>query len=143
MKKKKLSSNITVIYKFIIPIGLLVLMMGLNLALIFNTGFISKETLIPLDVFFCFFSLFLIPLIKLKKVEYDNKYLYVSNYYKQYRITNKNIKKVKRHLIYFYKITYYQNGIKKSMIFLPHINEVFFSFFSKPRSIKEFEKLIY
>lgn len=137
-KRQELSSRVTFLYKYIIPIGFLLFTVGLNIVYLIDKSILG-ESILPFNVLLFFTVFFLIPLIRLKKVYYDNKRLYISNYIDDDVFRLIDVMKIKRHLIYFYKIYYKQGNDLKTLIFMPHINEAVIIFI-KPNSVKVFEK---
>lgn len=139
--RKKLSSDITLVYKYILPIGFVLFVIALNIAYSIDKEIVGINNIIPLNVGFVIMLFLFIPFFRLKKVSYSVKKMYVSNYSNESTINISSVKRIKRYLIYFYKIYYTDGNNSKSIIFMPHINEAIFLFL-KPKSIKEFEKLL-
>ncbi len=119
-----LSSSATFFYKWVIPSVVFLLTIFFIIGSI--TFFPEKhaELYLPFSLFLIIFAFSLSPLIFLKKVYYDDNYLYLSNYRKGKQIEFNQVREVKMFLFYFYKISY-EDEMKKfrSFIFMPHIFE--------------------
>ena len=136
-KKKRLSSNLTLPYKFIvplIPIGLAILV-NLTIDKDSNQGYF-----IPLNLFFLlFFLITYLPLWDLKKVEYDRDNLIISNFFNSERFRLKDVIQIKRWLFFFYKISVQNDTETKKIKFLSPASQRMFRPFKKLDSIIEFE----
>jgi hypothetical protein len=141
-RKIKLSSNATFFYKYFIPLffGLSFVIFGLSIPIDFLNLELSVR--VSLSFFSFVFCLFMIPLINLHFVSYNDRMTIIKGFKKEQRITNKQILKVKRFMFYFYRIIYKVQGKTKKVIFLPHIFGVFVRFGGKPKSIAKYELLI-
>ncbi len=103
----------------------------------------SPAFLTPVNYFFAaiFFILFM-ALRGLKKVEYNQDKLIVSNYLKKNEFDLNCVVHIKRWLFYFYIISLeMENGVKKIQ-FLPRMSERIFSPFKKLDSISAFETVV-
>lgn len=54
-------------------------------------------------------------------------------------IRNNDVVKVKRFMIYFYRLFYMEGDKLHKALFLPHILGVFVGVFGRPKSIKKYE----
>ena len=95
----------------------------------------------PTNYFFAaaFIILFLF-LRKLKKVEYDQDKLIVSNYLKENEFDLKGVVDIKRWLFYFYVISIEIGNEVKHIQFMPRMTERIRRPFKKLDSISAFEK---
>ena len=137
-KKKRLSSNLTLLYKYFVPLLPIVLAIMVNLIIDKDA---NQGYFIPLNLFFLIF--FLIPFIQLKdlkKVEYDKNNLIVSNFIKTEIYKLKNVLGVKRLFFFFYKITVQTESEIIKIKFLAPASERMIRPFRKLDSIIEFEK---
>ena len=137
-KKKRLSSNLTLPYKFIVPL------IPIGLAILFNL-LIDKDAnqgyFIPVNLFFLlFFLVAYLPLRDLKKVEYDRENLIVSNFINSERFRLRDVIQIKRWLFFFYKISVRLDTEMKKIKFLSPASERMFRPFKKLDSIIKFEK---
>lgn len=144
MKKKKrlaityLSSNLTFIFKFLIPLFSFLILVFFVIGALF---FFPKEHI----EFYKAFSIFLFVificnsfLLYIQEISYDDNVIYVNNFFNRRTIYfNQNIK-IERFLFYFYKIKYIDKEINKSVLFIPKIHDVFVNFF-KPKCIEDFK----
>jgi len=96
----RISSNITLFLKIFLPTFWVVFFSLFSIAIMLDEDvmfFPSDPILFKAIVagfFFFFLFLLRISLMKLKRVEIDNTYLYVSNYFKTYRFLLKDVAKV-------------------------------------------------
>ena len=139
---KKISSNVTFVYKYIIPS--LVIMITLVLLSSFFVDFLKLE--VAARVFLLFFAfifcLLMIPLIRLHFIYYNNKFTFIKGLKVNKKISNRDVVKVKRFMVYFYRLFYLENEIIKKAIFMPHIQEMLVHFLGKPESIRKYESKI-
>jgi len=137
---KRLSSILTFPYKFIVPLIPVVLGIIVNLKIEKD---INQGYFIPLNLFFIlfFFAVFL-PLKNLKKIEYDENNLLISNFINIEKISLKDVIQVKRWLFYFYKISVKSDNHIKKITILSPARERIIRPFGKLDSILEFEKNI-
>lgn len=135
----KLSSNVTFAYKYIIPAFFFLGFMILITSLFVNFLNIELSAKIVLSFFSFIFCLFMIPLIKLNFVSYNENYTTIKGFNYEKKVLNKNVVKVKRFMFYFYKLFYNEGGETKKVIFLPHISGVLLRLWGKPKSIKQYE----
>jgi hypothetical protein len=139
-KRKRLSSILTLPYKYIVPLIPIGIAISVNLT-------IDKETnqgyFIPLNLFFLiFFLIVYLPLRDIKKVEYDNDNLIISNFIKKETFRLKNVIQVKRWMFYFYKIFVQVDNKTKKIKFLSPARERMIRPFGKLDSILEFERIL-
>lgn len=141
-KLKRLSSNVTVIYKYLIPAFFLMVLMLMISNLVIGFINIDKSSAIALTFFSFIFCLIVYPLTKLKTIFYDENHTFIHSGKKIKKILNNNIQDVRRYLFYFYRVFYYENSLLKKTFFLPHITGVFIRFWGKPKSIKKYKEII-
>ncbi len=141
-RKSKLSSNLTFFYKYLIPsfFGVSLIIFGLSIPIDFLNLEISVRILLFLFSFV--FCLFMIPLINLHFVFYNERKTIIRGFKKEKSINNNQILKVKRFMFYFYRIFYNDQGKTKTILFMPHISGVFMRFGGKPKSITKYELFI-
>jgi hypothetical protein len=136
-KRKRLSSNLTLIYKYfvpLIPFGLAILV-NLTIDKDANHGYF-----IPLNLFFLlFFLTAYLPLQDLKKVEYDRDNLIISNFIRSERFRLKDIIQIKRWMFFFFKISVQTKNETKKFKFLAPSRERIFRPFKKLDTIADFE----
>lgn len=142
IKNNKLSSNVTFVYKYMIPLFFLVCFLILFTSLFVNGLNIELPARIVLCFFAFLFCLFMIPLIKLQFISYNEHYTTIIGFKSKKKVYNKDVVKVKRYLFYFYRLFFKEDGEIKKVMFLPHIIGVFLRFFGKPKSIKEYEQYL-
>lgn len=140
--KMKLSSNLTFIYKYIIPYIFFCIFGVLLISVFIKILNIDLPIRILLSFFAFLFCLFMIPLVRLRFISYDEKDTFIKGFKENVTVSNTSVIKVKRFLFYFYRLFYKTNGKIEKVIFLPHIVGVFIRFLGKPRSIKAYESYI-
>ena len=139
-RRKRLSSNLTLIYKYILPLISIVLGLVVNLT-------IDKEAnhgyFIPLNLFFLLFFLVSYLLLRdLRKVEYDKDNLITSNFIRSEIFRLKDVIQIKRWMFFFYKISVRTDTETKKIKLLSPARERMFRPLNKLDSIIEFEKKI-
>ncbi|MEX2230577.1 MAG: hypothetical protein WD824_00345 [Cyclobacteriaceae bacterium] len=85
--RKQLSSKLTFIYKFVIPPIWILTLLGLSIFIIID----SQEWLALLMLLMIFI---MIPFINLKRVSYDDEYLYISNWFTEKKFDLWKLKKI-------------------------------------------------
>jgi hypothetical protein len=85
--RKQLSSKLTFIYKFVIPPIWTAILLVLSIFIIIE----SQEWLALLMLLMIFI---MIPCINLKKVSFDDQYLYISNWFSEKRFDLRKLKRV-------------------------------------------------
>lgn len=85
--RKQLSSKLTFIYKFVIPPIWTLVLLGLSIFIIID----SQEWLALLMLLMIFL---MIPFINLKRVSYDDEYLYISNWFTEKKFDLWKLKKI-------------------------------------------------
>ncbi len=139
-KRKRLSSNLTLIYKYILPLIPIVLGLLLNLTIDKDT---NQGYFIPLNLFFLlFFLVAYLPLRGLRKVEYDKDNLITSNFIHSEIFQLKDVIQIKRWMFFFYKISVQTDTETKKIKFLSPARERMCRPLNKLDTIKEFEKKI-
>lgn len=135
----KLSSNVTFVYKYLIPIMFFSVFLVLIISLFVNILGIELGARIVLTFISFLFCLFMLPLLKLNFISYNEAYTLIKSYKQTKKVPNKNVIKVKRFMFYFYRLFYTEKNEIKKALFLPHIIGVFIRFWGKPKSIKKYE----
>lgn len=139
--KNKLSSRLTFIYKYFVITFFTLIFFFLTISLSFHLIQLEKSVVIVLMFFTFLFILSAIPLVKLKFISYNNSFTRIKGFRNELIIPNKQVKNIKRYMFYFYKLTY-NNGIDRSIIFMPHISEIMINIIGKPRSVKKYQNII-
>jgi len=140
-EKKRLSSSLTLTYKYIAPI-FPVAQAGL-VNTVARRAAASSIFMNPVNYFFAgVFLLLFFSFRGLKKVEYDKHKLIVSNYLSSSEFDLKEVIEIKRRLFYFYIIHIEIENEIKRIKFMPSISERIRSPFKKLDSIYAFEKAI-
>ena len=140
MHKKRLSSLLTFSYKFVIPLiffGIIILLDYL----LKKQG--KTKDLISINITYIItMTLGYLPLLNIKKVWYDSKKLYDSNFFtdKEYKL--ETIKCISRCFFFFYKIHLDNNEKNKKIKFIPREFGNFRYLFKKPNTIIELEKSV-
>ena len=98
-KRKKLSSNLTFIYKFIIPLFLVGLIVFVNLTIDSKE---EADSVITINIALTVFSL--IAYLPLMNVEYTKSKLIVSNFRTVQEYNLKNVKDISCGLFFFTKL---------------------------------------
>jgi len=132
----KISSSLTLIHKYIFPafpIGLAIFI------LYFAEDDLFDKDSLPMFIFFSIPSvIFYIQHRNVKKVEFNESQLIVSDFRNKEVYDLKDVSNVKRTLFDFYKITIKtKNGDKKFKI-VPSFHERMINLFGAPKSITEF-----
>lgn len=139
---KRLSSRITFLYKYILPLLNICIIIVCCIGVIINM--VNVEKMMPFLVGFIFFliiQIILLPLLKLRDVFYNEEITIIQDCKKRKVFKNYEIKRIKRHFFYFYIIEFLNDELKK-VLFFPHISGVFLKFGFKPKSIKHYEELL-
>lgn len=138
--RRKLSSELTFIYKIIYPIFFLIFIVLVNLTINKDESFSSiLELNISLIVFLLISYL---PIMNIKKVEYNNSKLIVSNYRKEIEYDLKDVKDIYSRLIFFYFIRIETKTNKKKVMYLAPARERSLNPFKTVESVREFKKKI-
>ncbi len=108
--QQNVTSSSTLFLKIVFPTIWIVFFGSFILAFLFNpnvyiTGIPRNLfTIILLVVFLSFLLLFYFTIMSLKRVEMDKDFIYVTNYFKQYRYPYHNIERIKEKDYGLYKI---------------------------------------
>ncbi|OPZ31388.1 MAG: hypothetical protein BWZ00_00580 [Bacteroidetes bacterium ADurb.BinA174] len=138
----RLSSKITFLYKYVLPLLNLCLILFCCIKGIINIG--NVEKMMPFLIGFIFFLIMqisLLPLLKIQNVFYNDGVTIIQGFKKKEVLKNHEIKEIKRHLFFFYKIEMLNNELKR-VLFFPHLSETILKFGLKPKSIKCYEEVI-
>jgi hypothetical protein len=139
-KTRQLSSNLTLTYKYFVP---LIPVAQAGLVNIFLRKGSIPAFLNPINYFFvALFLVLFIFLRGLKKVEYSHDKLIVSNYLKRNEYDLNCVLQIKRWLFYFYVISIEMENEVKKIQFMPRMSERVFRPFKKLDSISVFENRI-
>lgn len=135
----KLSSNVTFVYKYIIPAFFFLATIIVICSFFYNFLNIDLFSRIFIAILLFVFCLFMIPLINLHFISYNENLTIIKGFKETKSVSNKDVIKVKRFMFYFYRVFYFENDKVKKSIFMPHTIGVFFRFWGKPKSIKKYE----
>ncbi|MGQ1945468.1 hypothetical protein ACT3CD_00020 [Geofilum sp. OHC36d9] len=138
--KKRITTRLTIVYKFILPVILIGILVALNLAI---KEVASKTDLIVINCL-CLIMMTIgyLPMLNIKKVHIDSKKVYCSNYFSEKEYELKSIIKVKRWLIFHYRIFLEKEGKIKKIKFLPFEFLRLDYLLKKPDSIVKLERRI-
>lgn len=137
-KSRMITSRLTPLYKFYIPIFIIEILLFNTILLIFNIYPENDDSVfIVVEVILVLWVLFLLPCIKLYQMYLINDKIIVDSYFKE-KVFNKNeTKNVRRFFIFFFKIELKKN----SFIILPKISESM-NLFVIPKSVRALKNLI-
>lgn len=139
-KTRQLSSNLTLTYKYLMP---LLPVAQAGLINIFLRRGPNIAILTPVNYFFAaVFLVLFISLRSLKKVEYNNEKLFVSNFLNKKEFDLNCVVNIRRWLFYFYVISLEMENEVKKIQFMPRMSERIFSPFKKLDSIVAFENRV-
>jgi hypothetical protein len=139
-KRKRLSSNLTLIYKYILPLIPIILGLVVNLTIDRDA---NQGYFIPVNLFFLlFFLVSYLPLRDLRKVEYDKDNLITTNFICSEIFRLKDVIQIKRWMFFFYRISVQTDTETKKIKFLSPAKERMFRPYNKLDTITEFEKKI-
>jgi len=143
MNYKYLSSKLTFFFKFVLPITFLLFLLFFIIGALTFFPEEHSSLYIAFVSFLTICLLLLAPHFFLKKIYYNETYIYVDNYKKVTNLKFEQYNGINSYLIYFYKLSYLDDKNKsKSIIFLPHISEKVYALMGTPKSIKEFKDKI-
>ncbi|MCW3805878.1 hypothetical protein [Plebeiibacterium marinum] len=130
-----ISSSFTAIYKFIVPL------IPILLALVLNS--VIEENSRGMIVFFLIITVIqYIQLGKIKKVSYDEKYLFVSNFIKKYRYNLEDITSVYRTFFDSYIISIKTDDEIVKVKFSPSFSDRILKIGGNRKTINEFKEKI-
>ena len=141
---RRISSNLTTIYRRVIP----VVIVAFNIVLIFAAIFIFPRRHIGFFVVFIPYSLAtsaitIFFMVKLRTVFYNRRELSIRDGADVVTVSLEQVISVTRYFYYFYLIRYYADGIEKRVVLLPHYFEVVWSLgILDASSIKDLRKAI-
>jgi hypothetical protein len=136
----KISSDLTFINKFIfpfIPLGL-----GIALGYFIDLKIFTQDSL-PMTTFLSIGTLILLyHYWNIKKVEYNNEMIFVSNFVSEKTFLVKNATKIKRTYFDFYVITVKTDNGQKKIKFMPSFHKRLLRPFREPSEIGKLRELI-
>ena len=143
-KNIKLSSNVSFVYKYLIPAMFFSIFLFLFISIFVDVINVKMPVRVVLCFFSSIFCLLMIPLIRLHFIYYNENHTIIKGLHYEKKVFNKNVIKVKRFMFYFYRLFYKDNegGEIKKVIFLPHISGVLLRLWGKPKSIKQYEIIL-
>jgi hypothetical protein len=120
---QRISSNLTLFYKFFIPTFVWTIL-GAFTVVVLNLAAVKTTTrLLVLGIFLGMVALLYFTVLRLKRVEIDEEYLYVTNYFKHVRYPLQNVEKiVERDFIIIRTATVHLHragSFGKTMTFIP------------------------
>ena len=138
--RNKLSSSLTFIYKFIFPLFLICLIVFVNLTIDSNE---KPESVIAINAVLIIFSIIAyLPLMNIKKVEYNKSKLIVSNFRTVNEYNLKDIKNIYCSLFYFYYIIIENKNGWKKVRYLAPARERIVNPFQTIKSVRQLKKII-
>lgn len=133
-----ITSILTPLYKFYIPILIIEMFVFNTILLVFNIYPGSDiSVFIVLEVMFVFWALLLFPCFNLSQMDLKDGKIIAYNYFNSNEFNEKEIKKVNRFFIFFFKVKL----TKVSFIILPKLSESA-NLFATPKSIRMLKDLI-
>lgn len=139
---KRLSSKITFLYKYILPLFNICIIIVCCIGVITSIDDVDK--MMPFLIGFIFFliiQIIILPLLKLRDVFYNEEITIIQDCKKKEVFKNYQIKRIRRHLFYFYIIEI-ENDELKRVLLLPHLSEVLFGFKFVPESIQKYQSFL-
>lgn len=139
---KLISSRLTPVYKFYVPVTFIA-------CLLFNTLLILLDIypgndisiFIVLEIMFIIWLALFIPCIRLRLVHLNNNQIVTTNFLEESTLQTSSIKSVKRYFIFLYRLNIEKGTSSQKIILLPRLTE-FSNLFITPKSIKELKSLI-
>ena len=134
-----ITSTLTPIYKFYLPTFIIEMLVFNTILLTFNT-YPGNDTsvFIAVEVMLVFWVILLYPCLKLYQMYLKDGKIVVNNYFNSSVISPREVKKIHRFFIFFFKV---KLG-KTSFIILPKFSEAT-NLFITPKSIQVLKNLIY
>ena len=138
--KKRISTRLTLFYKLVLPIILIGFLIALNIAI---KEAANKIDLVVINILgLVLVTIGYLPMSNIKKVYINSSKIYCSNFLSEKEYEIKTIIKVKRWLIFHYRIFIEIDGRIKKIKFLPREFLSLSYLFQKPDSIKNLERKI-
>jgi hypothetical protein len=138
--KKRISTRLTLFYKLVLPIILIGFLIALNIAI---KEVANKTDLVVIIILsLVMMTIGYLPMSNIKKVYINSSKIYCSNFLSEKEYEIKTIIKVKRWLIFHYRIFIEIDGRIKKIKFLPREFLSLSYLFRKPDSIKNLERKI-
>lgn len=138
--KKRISTRLTLFYKLFLPIILIGFLIALNIAI---KEVANKIDLVVINILgLVLMTIGYLPMSNIKKVYINSSKIYCSNFLSEKEYEIKTIIKVKRWLIFHYRIFIEIDGRIKKIKFLPREFLSLSYLFHKPDSIKNLERKI-
>ena len=138
--KKRISTRLTLFYKLVLPIILIGFLIALNIAI---KEVANKIDLVVINILgLVLMTIGYLPMSNIKKVYINSSKIYCSNFLSEKEYEIKTIIKVKRWLIFHYRIFIEIDGRIKKIKFLPREFLSLSYLFQKPDSIKNLERKI-
>lgn len=134
----KVSSNLTFFFKFILPTFFILIFFGFIVGSVFFFPTKHNTFYIAFSFFLLVIAILGVKLFSLKEVSYNTE-VCINNYSNKKYVDFKDIIKVKRFLLYFYKLEYNSASEKKSILFIPNVFDIYMNFFN-PQSIIKFKE---
>jgi hypothetical protein len=124
MEKLKISSSLTFLYKYIIPVVVLVFNVVFTILVMFYFSRPYYEAHVVLLPFFIVSSiLFVWPLVRLKELTIDETVMEIGSGESKVNVMMSEVIDISRFVFYFYKISYIESTKIKSIIVMPKISE--------------------
>jgi hypothetical protein len=143
---ERISSNLTLVYKFVLPIFWIIFMGGTTVAILFskfagvgNTSPLAVRG-VMLFVFLSGVAFLALTLMRLKRIEVGHEGVYVTNYFKNVRYSFTDVDGITvTSLIFFSVATLHLKGrgsFGRSLTFIPSRSR-FYTFFEENPGLKE------
>ncbi len=133
-----ITSSLTPLYKFFIPILTIELFVFNSILLVFSIYPGNDISIfIALEVMLVVWLLLLFPCFKLSQIELKDGKVIASNFFSTSEFNRKDVKRIKRYFIFYYKV----KTNKTSLVILPKLSESV-NLFVIPKSIRMFNKFV-
>ncbi len=138
--KKRITTRLTIVYKFILPIVLIGILIALNLAI---KEVANRSDLLVINGL-CLFMMTIayLPMSNIKEIHIDSTKINCSNYFSEKEYELKTIIKVKRWFFFHYRIFLEKDEKIKKIKFLPLEFLSLTYLFKKPDSVIKLEQRI-
>ena len=142
VKGKMISSRLTPLYKIYIPIFIVILFIVNNLLILLDS-YPSNDISVffAMEIILIIWLVLFLPCVKLHDVYLENNQIITINFFNRAVLKVTDIKKIRRFLIFFYKIKLDKMAGSHTIVMLPKLTEST-NLFTTPKSIKVLKNLI-
>lgn len=141
-KGKQISSRLTPLYKFYMPVGNFLLFLINGLQLFFDVYPGDDITpFIALEIMSFIWGIMFIPLLKMQAIYLNKNLIIATDYFNIIEIKTSSLVEVSRYFIFYYSIKLKDTNGAKTIDILPKLSEAH-SPFVTPKSIKRLKRLI-